>query len=97
MGVDATNHPVDHGIQVIGIDAYGFDKPFTAMVQIHLETGDDSELWPTPFDGRDVEFCQIEKMENLGALLRRTGIPLVTAPIKISNGSSGWAWPLAFV
>lgn len=97
MGAEATNHLVEQGIRVIGTDAYGFDKPFSAMGDRFAETGDPGELWPAHFAGREVEYCQIEKMGNLDALPRRTDIPLVTFPIKIIGASAGWVRPVAFI
>lgn len=97
MSRAATKHVVEQGVHVIGTDAYGFDKPFPAMGARYAETGDDSELWPAHFAGRDVEYCQIEKMSSLDSLPRRTDIPLVTAPVKVQNGSAGWVRPLAFI
>jgi len=97
MGRAATKHLVEQGVRVIGTDAYGFDKPFGKMGARFADSGDDEELWPAHFAGREVEYCQIEKMANLDALPRRTGIPLVTAPIKVENGSAGWVRPVAFV
>jgi kynurenine formamidase len=97
MGAAATKHLVEQGIKVIGTDAYGFDKPFAEMGRRFAETGDNDELWPAHFAGRDVEYCQIEKMANLDALPRRTEIPVVTFPIKIEGASAGWVRPVAFV
>lgn len=97
MGSAATRYLIEAGIRVIGIDAYGFDKPFVEMARRYAETGDSGELWPAHFVGREREYCQIEKMANLDELPRRTGIPLVTFPIKVEAGSAGWARPVAFV
>jgi kynurenine formamidase len=97
MGRAATLHLLDQGIRVIGTDAYGFDKPFASMAEGFEETGDSAELWPAHFAGRDVEYCQIEKMANLDALPRRTGVPLTAQPIVIQNASGGWVRPIAHV
>jgi len=97
MGAAATKHLVEQGIRVIGTDAYGFDKPFGDMGSRFAETSDSAELWPAHFAGREVEYCQIEKMANLGSLPRRTDIPLVTFPIKIPGASAGWVRPVAFI
>ena len=97
MGAEATKYLVERGIRVIGTDAYGFDKPFVEMGRRFDETRDSSELWPAHFAGREVEYCQIEKMANLDALPRRTGIPVTAFPIKIEGGSGGWVRPVAFV
>jgi kynurenine formamidase len=97
MGAEATEYLLDRDITVIGTDAYGFDKPFESMAERFAETGDSDELWPAHFVGRDREYSQIEKMANLDELPTRTGIPIVTFPVKIANGSAGWARPVAFV
>lgn len=97
MGSAATKDLVSRGARVIGTDAYGFDKPFRTMGERFAETGDDGELWPAHFAGRDVEYCQIEKLANLDRLPRRTDVPVVTFPVKIQNASAGWVRPVAFV
>ena len=97
MGAAATKHVVEQGVKVIGTDAYGFDKPFAEMGRRYAERGDDAELWPAHFAGRDVEYCQIEKMANLDALPRRTNVPVVAFPVEIADASAGWVRPVAFV
>jgi kynurenine formamidase len=96
MGAEATKYLVNQGVKVIGTDAYGFDKPFATMAERYDETRDNSELWPAHLAGRDVEYCQIEKMANLDKLPKRTGIPIVTFPVKIKEASAGWVRPVAF-
>ena len=95
MSAAATRYLVDRGGRGIGTDAYGFDKPFTEMGRRYAERGDPGELWPAHVAGRDVEYCQIEKMANLDALPRRTGVPLVTFPVSIADASAGWVRPVA--
>lgn len=95
MSAAATEHLVERGVRVIGTDAYGFDKPFAEMGRRYAESGDPEELWPAHFAGRDVEYCQIEKMANLDALPRRTEVPLVTTPVAIEGASAGWVRPVA--
>jgi kynurenine formamidase len=97
MGAEATRYLVDQGVRVIGTDAYGFDRPFTEMGARYVESGDESELWPAHFAGRDVAYCQIEKMANLDELPRRTDVPIVAQPIKVEDASGGWVRPVAFV
>lgn len=97
MGAAGTKYLVDQGIRVIGIDAYGFDKPFDEMGRRFANTGDSSELWPAHLAGREGAYCQIEKMANLDELPRRTDIPVVTFPVKIKGASAGWVRPVAFV
>jgi kynurenine formamidase len=97
MSAAATRHLVEQGVRVIGTDAYGFDKPFAEMGRRFDASGDDAELWPAHLAGREVTYCQIEKMANLDALPRRTEVPIVTQPIKVEDASAGWCRPVAFV
>jgi kynurenine formamidase len=97
MGAEATKFLVERGVRVIGTDAYGLDKPFAEMGRRYAESGDDAELWPAHFAGRDVAYCQIEKMANLDALPRRTEVPLIAQPVRIEDASAGWVRPVAFV
>jgi kynurenine formamidase len=97
MGAEATKHLVSQGVKVIGTDAYGFDKPFRTMGERFAASRDSGELWPAHFAGRDVEYCQIEKLANLDELPRRTDVPVVTFPVKITDASAGWVRPVAFV
>lgn len=97
MGAAGTTHLVEQGVNVIGTDAYGFDKPFAEMGRRFLDSGDTAELWPAHFTGRELEYCQIESMANLDKLPRRTNVPLVTFPINIQNASAGWVRPVALV
>lgn len=95
MGREATLWLVEQGIDVIGTDAYGFDKPFLEMGQRFEENGDSDELWPAHLAGRDHEYCQIEKMANLDELPRKTGVLLIAVPIVVEDGSAGWVRPVA--
>jgi len=97
MSAAATKYLVEQGIKLIGTDAYGFDKPFVEMGRRFAETGNAEELWPAHFAGRDVEYCQIEKMANLDRLSGRRDIPFMAIPVSIKNGSGGWVRPIAFV
>lgn len=97
MGADGTKYLVEQGVKVIGTDAYGFDKPFDEMGHRFVESGDNAELWPAHFAGREVEYCQIESMANLDKLPRQTNVPLVTFPIEIRDASAGWVRPVAIV
>ncbi|MDJ1433830.1 cyclase family protein [Halostagnicola sp. A-GB9-2] len=97
MSAEGTTYLVERGVKVIGTDAYGLDKPFVEMGRRFEETGDSDELWPAHFAGRDVEYCQIEKLTNLDELPQGTGIPFLAVPTQIEDGSGGWVRPLAFV
>lgn len=98
MGRDSTLWLVqEKGIRVIGIDAFGFDRPFAAMREDYQRTGDGRYIWPAHFAGIDAPYCQIEKLTNLGAIGRPHGFKVACFPIKVKGASAGFARVVAFV
>ena len=98
MGRESTLWLVqEKGIRVIGIDAFGFDRPFRAMREDFQRTGDGRWIWPAHFAGIDAPYCQIEKLTNLGAIPRPHGFKVSCFPIKVKRASAGFARVVAFV
>lgn len=81
---------VDQGVKLIGIDAWGIDRPFDLMAQEAL-AGDDSVVWESHKFGADQEYSQIEKLSNLKALPRPFGFQVIALPITIEGASGGWS------
>ena len=88
---------VEQGIKVIGIDAYSLDRNFGAIADEFRETGDGKLLWEAHFAGIEREYCQIEKLANLGRIPRPFGFKVSCLPIKIEGGSGGWCRAVAFI
>ena len=97
LGRAGTEWLLDRGVKVIGTDAWGLDRPFAALRAEYERTGDASILWEAHRAGIDREYCQIEKLVNLGALPRPHGFKVACFPVKVENASAGWARPVAFV
>jgi kynurenine formamidase len=97
MGREATLWLLDQGIKVIGIDAWGFDRPAGAMLQEYLQSGDNSAILPAHMVGRDREYCHIEKLGNLDQIPTPYGFWVSCFPVKIERGSAGWIRAVAFV
>lgn len=95
IGRDATLWLIEQGIKVIGIDAWGFDRPFEKMRQEYERTRNVEVIWPAHFAGREREYCQLEKLTNLN-LLPPTGFTVICFPIKVQRGSAGWTRVVAF-
>lgn len=87
----------EQGVKVIGIDAYTLDRPFLSMVGDYQATGDGRHLWPAHFAGITKEYCQIEKLANLGSIPRSSGFLVSCLPIKIAKASAGWCRAVALV
>jgi kynurenine formamidase len=52
-------------------------------------------LWPAHFVGRKREYCQIERLANLGALPAPTGFTVHALPVRITGAGAGWTRAVA--
>ncbi len=96
MGKDATLWLADRGVKIMGIDAWGFDRPFEHMARDFARTGDKSLLWEAHFAGIEREYCHLEKLANLH-LLPPHGFRIMCFPVKITGASAGWTRPVAIL
>ena len=96
MSRTATKWLVEQGIKVIGIDTYGFDRPFPAMLASFYQTRDPNCLWPAHFFGREREYVQIERMTNLDRL-PPTGFDVACFPLRLRGADASWVRAVAFV
>jgi kynurenine formamidase len=87
---DATAWLVGQGVKLIGIDAWGIDRPFDLMVADAL-AGDRAQLWESHKFGSEHEYCQIEKLCNLDALPRQHGFQVLALPVSIEGASGAWS------
>ncbi|KUL39448.1 cyclase family protein [Actinoplanes awajinensis] len=99
VGLDgpATDLLLDRGVRVIGTDAFSLDAPFGHMIVEYQKNADPSVLWPAHFAGRRREYCQIERLNNLEALLDTPRFTVCCFPVKIANAGAGWARAVALV
>jgi len=96
MGEAATRWLIDQGVKLTGIDAYTWDRPFSAMVE-DVKAGHKEKLFPAHFVGRDKEYYHIEKLCNLETVPIRYGFKVSAFPIKVKNGSAGYCRVVAMV
>jgi kynurenine formamidase len=89
LRVDATEYLVDHGVKLIGIDAWGLDRPFDLMIE-DAKAGR-AQFWESHLLGRRKEYCQIERLANLDLLPRATGFLVSAFPVNLERASAGWA------
>lgn len=95
LSVAGLHYLLDHGVKLIGIDAYAMDVSYNTMQQQFNEG--EPQFFPLHFVGREREHLHLEKLTNLGALPRPSGFFFVAMPVKLRNGSAGWVRPVAFV
>lgn len=87
---DATAYLVERGVRLIGIDAWGIDRPMGIMAAEAL-AGDHAQLWESHKYGAEHEYSQIEKVCNLDTLPAPHGFAVLAMPVQIEGASAGWA------
>ncbi len=87
---------VEQGVKVMGIDAWGWDKPFDVMVD-EVRKGKKEKLWAAHYAGREKEYCHIENLTNLEKIPTPTGFKVSVFPIKIEKASAGWVRAVAII
>ncbi|MBS1888129.1 MAG: cyclase family protein [Actinobacteria bacterium] len=96
MRRDATAFLVEHGVRLIGIDAWGLDRPMRFMVA-DIEAGDPDQLWESHKYGAEHEYAQIEKLRDLASLPRPHGFQVLALPVAVEGAGAGWARVVALV
>lgn len=93
---EAIGFILEKGVNIIGIDTLGFDRPYKFMMGDFLRTKDASLLWPAHFFGRKKEYAHIERLTNLDKL-PTYGFKIQCFPIKILDCGAAWARVVAMV
>lgn len=91
MTEESTLWLIDQGCRVMGIDAWGWDRPFTAIKAEFEATRDKHIVWTAHKAGIQKEYCHIEKLANLDKLPKPYGFKVACFPVKITGGSAGWS------
>ena len=97
MTRESTLWILDHGVKVVGIDAWSWDRPLPFLAKEFQETGDPSVVWEAHFAGIEKGYCHMEKLANLGSLPKPHGFKVACFPVKIKSASAGWVRPVAIV
>ncbi len=96
MSPEATLWLIEQGIKVMGIDAWGWDRPFDIMAA-EVKQGIKGKLWAAHFVGREREYCHMEKLANLDRIPRPFGFKVAAFPINIERASAGWVRAVAII
>jgi kynurenine formamidase len=94
MTAEATLWLINQGIKVMGIDAWGWDRPLDVMVK-ELKEGNSDQYWEAHYVGREAEYCHMERLANLDQLPEPFGFKVSAFPIKIEGASGGWVRAVA--
>jgi kynurenine formamidase len=90
MNRESTLWLIEQGIRVMGIDAWGWDRPMPATREAFKKTKDKNIIWGAHRAGIEKEYCHVEKLANLDKLPAPFGFKVACFPVKITGGSAGW-------
>jgi len=96
MSKEATLWLIEQGVKVMGIDAWGWDRPFDVM-EDEYRRGIKKKFWAAHFAGREREYCHVENLTNLDQLPKPYGFKVAVFPIKIEKASAGWVRAVAII
>ena len=84
--VEATRWLFERGVRVMGIDAWGWDRPLNLQAEEARERDEPGVFWAA--HQADLPYCQIERLANLDAL-PPTGFRVACFPLRIVGASAG--------
>lgn len=93
----ATRYLLERGVKVIGVDSFGFDPPFGRMLEAYRKTGDPRVLWPAHLLGREIPYCQIERLAGLDRIPAERDFMVACFPVKIRRAGAGFSRVVAIV
>jgi kynurenine formamidase len=90
----ATRWLYERGVRVMGIDAWGWDRPLYMQAQDALERDEPGVFWAA--HQADLPYSQIERLVNLDQL-PPTGFKVACFPLRIVGGSAAPARVVAIL
>jgi kynurenine formamidase len=94
VSADATRWLYDRGVRVMGIDAWGWDRPLHLQAQEALAAGRPGIFWAA--HQVDLEYSQIERLTNLDRL-PPTGFTVACFPLRLVGASAAPARVVAIL
>lgn len=91
---EATHWLYDRGVRVMGIDAWGWDRPLWMQARDALDSGRQGIFWEA--HQADLAYSQIERLVNLGSL-PPTGFTVSCLPLPLVGGSAAPARVVAML
>ena len=96
VGREATLHLLRQGIKVVGTDGWSWDAPFSHTARRWERDRDPSVIWEGHRVGRQVGYCQLEKLHDLDTL-PGDGFTVSCFPVKVARASAGWSRVVAIL
>jgi len=94
LGREATLWLLERVVRVVGTDAWSWDAPFSFTRKRFTQSHDPSIIWEGHKAGREIGYCQMEKLANLH-LLPPFGFLVSCFPYKIKGASAGFTRAVA--
>ena len=94
VSAEATRWLHDRGVRVMGIDAWGWDRPLYMQAADAIERDEPGIFWEA--HQADLEYSQIERLVNLCSL-PDTGFQVACFPLRIAGASGAPARVVAIV
>jgi kynurenine formamidase len=94
VSAEATRWLFEHGVRVMGIDAWGWDAPLFMQAERAKESSKPGIFWAA--HQLDLAYSQIERLVNLGALPPQ-GFQVACFPLRIVGASAAPARVVALV
>ena len=86
VSAEATHWLYERGVRVMGIDAWGWDRPLHLQAAEAVESSEPGVFWAA--HQADLAYSQIERLANL-ASLPATGFSVACFPLRIVGASAG--------
>lgn len=96
IAMDGTLYLIEHGIKVMGIDAWGWDRSLEAMIR-DLKAGEREQFWESHYLGKEREYCHLERLAHLDKIPIPFGFKVAVFPILIEKASAGWVRAVAII
>jgi kynurenine formamidase len=96
MSAAATEWLIDHGIKVMGIDAWGWDLPLPYLIEQARKTSNPELFWEAHLVGSRKEYWHMEQLVNLDQL-PYIGFKVAVFPLKIVGASAAPARVVAIL
>lgn len=94
VSASATRWLYERGVRVMGIDAWGWDRPLHLEAADALARGEPGVFWAA--HQADLAYSQIERLANLGQL-PPTGFTVACFPLRLVGGSAAPARVVAIL
>ena len=94
VSAEATHWLYERGVRVMGIDAWGWDRPLYMQAEEALERKEPGVFWAA--HQADLSYSQIERLVNLGELPPH-GFQVACFPLRLVGGSAAPARVVAMV